>query len=367
MSNKSALPPPRVSALPSPSKKRTAAAVLAIVLAVFLLAACSTESAPATAVPEPTPGPTLAPTPTPAPTAIPYEDFASAVVPPADPERLAQLTKVLSLVPENFSSVVYLDLEFLRSNESLAAFINPDVLGMDVALPSIAAGLVSGIAVAADFQTRTLVTPFQSDFAIGDMLRLAGGFGLQLGGDGPTPYEGHDIWDINVLGTVLAMATADETTGVAASGQGLAPTEARALAEASLDAFDGRSGSLLDAAGLSGLLADVPSGFAVGALSQCETLPLFNDVQGLPGCTGVVVSADILPGDLVVFHSLIGFAGPNDAVSALDQAAEALESEKRPLGFEDLGVRQEGGNVRLRVIVNVSRFAEVFRLFAPGG
>ena len=123
--------------------------------------------------------PPATPTPIPAPTPVPYEDFAGAEIPPADPEQLAQLTKVLSLVPEGFSSAVYLDTDFLRSNESLGAIINPEVLGLDVALPSIATGLVSRLAVAADFQPRSVVTPFQSDFAIADMLRLAGGFGLQ--------------------------------------------------------------------------------------------------------------------------------------------------------------------------------------------
>jgi hypothetical protein len=29
-------------------------------------------------------------------------------------------------------------------------------------------------------------------------------------------------------------------------------------------------------------------------------------------------------------------------------------------------VRQEGGNLRVRVIVSVSKFTEVFRLFSPG-
>ena len=335
-------------------------------MAVFILAACSTETAPATNVPPPTAEPTAAPTPTPSPTPVPYGDFAGAEIPPADPERLARLTKVPSLVPDRFGSAVYLDTAFLRSNESLGAIVNPDVLGLDVALPSIATGLVSGLVVAADFQTRSVVTPFQSDFAIADMLRLASGFGLQLGGGGPTTYEGHDVWEINVLGTVLAMAAADGTTGVAASGQSITPAEATSLIEASLDGFDGRSSSILDAPGLSGLLADIPSGFAAAVLSQCETLPLFNGVQGLPGCTGVVVSADILPGDLVVFHALIGFTGQDAALSAMQQAADALENEKQSQGFEDLGLRQEDGKVRVRVIVDVSKFAEVFRLFTPG-
>ena len=102
------------------------------------------------------------------------------------------------------------------------------------------------------------------------------------------------------------------------------------------------------------------------ALSECETLPLFTGIQGLPGCTGVVVTADILPGDLVVFHSLIGFTGQDAAASAMQQAIEALEDQNRSHDFEDVGVRQEGGNLRVRVIVDVSKFTDVFRLFSPG-
>ena len=326
------------------------------------MAACASETVPATSVPQATAEPTAVPTPTP----IPYEDFASAVVPSADPERLAQLTKLLSLVPESFSSTIFLDMKFLRSNETLASLVSPEVLGMDVALPSFATGLVDNIAVAADFQARSVVTPFQSNIAIGDMLRLAGGFGLQLGEDSPTSYEGHDVWEINAAGTRLAMGIANSSSGVAASGQGLSPEDVKALVETSLDAFDGRSATLLDAAGLTGLLGDVPSGFAGVALAECETLPLFTGIQGLPGCTGVVVTADILPGDLVVFHSLIGFTGQDEAASAMQRAIEALEDQNTSHDFEDLGVRQEDGNLRVRVIVDVSKVTEVFRLFYPG-
>ena len=348
-----------------PTKKQAVVAILAAAFTLVFLAACSTATKLATKTAPPTIEPTATPVPTPAATTIPYGDFANAKISPADPERLAQLTKLITLVPESFNSAVFLDLESLKSNESLADLINPEILGMDVALPSIASGLVSRIAVAADTQNRSLVTPFQSEFSIGDMLRLAGGFGINLGGDGPTSYEGHDVWVINAFGTVLAMAAADDTTGVAAAGQAIAPDDARALAEASLDAFDGRSATLLDTPGLSGLLADVPSGFAAAVLSGCSTVPLFDDAQELSVCTGVVVTADILPGDLVVFHSLVGF--PDQAVASLviEQTAEALEKENRSKDFEDLGVRQEGQNLRIRLIVSLPKFAEVFQLFAP--
>ena len=348
-----------------PTKKQAVVTILAAAFALVFLAACSTATKLATKAAPPTVEPTATPVPTPTATTIPYGDFANAEISPADPERLAQLTKLFSLVPESFNSAVFLDLESLKSTESLADLINPEILGIDVALPSIASGLVSRIAVAADTQNRSLVTPFQSEFSIGDMLRLAGGFGINLGGDGPTSYEGHDVWGINAFGTVLAMAAADDTTGVAAAGQAIAPDDARALAEASLDAFDGRSATLLDTPGLSGLLADVPSGFAAAVLSGCSTVPLFDDAQELSVCTGVVVTADILPGDLVVFHSLVGFPDQAMAGLAMEQTAEALEKENRSKDFEDLGVRQEGQNLRIRLIVSLPKFAEVFQLFAP--
>jgi len=341
---------------------RFTAAVFAALLGMFLLAACTSESAPVTEAPQATAEPTA----TPLPTAVPYEDFAGAVIPPADPVRLAQLTKLLSLVPENYSSTIYLDMELLRSSDTLAAYIDPETLGMDIALPSIATGLVNTVAVAVDFETRSIVTPFQADFAIGDLLQLAWGFGLDLGAGEPTPYNGHDVWDIDALGSVLSMASADETSGVAASGQNATIEGARALAEASLDAFDGRSAKMLDAPGLAELLAGVPSGFAAGVLSRCERVPLFVEIDGLSGCAGVVVSADILPGDLAVFHSLIGFTGPDFAEAAMANAAEALENQNRSHGFEDLGVRQEGQNLRVRVIVELPEFAEVFALFNSG-
>ena len=335
-------------------------ALLSAAVAAVFLAACAASVTP-------TAGPTAQPSFTPEPTTTPYEDFADAEVPPADPEGLARLTNLLSLIPESYGSAVYLDLSLLKSDPALAASITPEALGLDVALPSIATGLVNNIAVAVDFQTRNLVTPFQAGFAIADMLKLAGSFGLQVSEGGPRSYEGHDVWDINAFGTVLAMAAADEKTGVAASGQGVTAADARTLTEAALDAFDGRAASLLDAPGLAGLMGDVPSGFAAAVLSGCERLPLLASAQGLAGCTGAVVSVATLPGELVVFHALIGFADQDQAAAALALAAEALEGKKGTHSFEDLGLRQEEENVRIRVIVALAKFTGVFQLFAPDG
>ena len=341
---------------------RTAIAVLAVVMTAIFLAACSAQPTPTKepATADPAVQPSVAPTATPEP----YEDFTTAAVPPPDPERLAQITKLLSLVPESYGSALYLDMEFLRSNVSLAAFINPEVLGLDLGLPSIATGLLDGLAVAVNFQTHTVVTSFQSNFPIPEVIQFArAGFGLPLTEGGLKLYEGHDIWGISAFGSILAMAAADEETGVAAAGQ--EPSDAIALVESSLDAFDGRSARLLDAPGLASLIGNVPSGFAAVALSQCERLPLFEDITALPGCTGAVVTAGMLSDNLVVIHALIGFAGQDQARSAVEHATEALAKHNRTYGFEDLGARQEGDTVRLRVIVGLPKLTDVFRLFAP--
>ncbi|MBT99518.1 MAG: hypothetical protein CL902_12975 [Dehalococcoidia bacterium] len=335
---------------------------VATILLLVLLAACTTETTtdPASET-DSTAGPTAVPTATP----IPYETFATAEIPPADPERLAQLTNLLSLVPVEFGSAVYLDLEFLRSNEALAGLISPEGLSMAVALPSFATGVVNTVAMASNQEGNGLLTPFQSTFQIGDLLKVAGGFGLQLGGDGPTSYEGHDVWDVGLLGTNVTMATADDTTGVAASGRGITDEAVRGLVESSLDAFDGRSATLIDTPGLTGLLGDVPSGFAAAVLSKCDVFPLLSSISGTDGCIRVAVSADILPGELIVLHGLIGFADQDSAAAAMELTSRALGNEKLAQEFVDLGVRQEKENLRVRLIVDADKFGGAFALFAP--
>ena len=162
------------------------------------------------------------------------------------------------------------------------------------------------------------------------------------------------------------MASADETMGVATSGQGITAQEARALAGTSLDTFDGRSTQMHDTPGLLKSLGGIPSGFIVGVLSDCQIMPLFGGVDGLSGCLGVVISADVHPGNRTAFHSLIGFTDSDLAKTAMGKAAEVLENQSRSHGFEDLGMRQEGHNLRVRVISELPKFSYVFELFSSG-
>jgi len=97
-----------------------------------------------------------------------------------------------------------------------------------------------------------------------------------------------------------------------------------------------------------------------------QKMPMFRNVDDLSGCLGVVISADALPGNRTVFHSLIGFTDPDLAKTAMGKATEVLENQSRSHRFEDLGMRQENQNLRVRVISELPKFPYVFELFSSG-
>ena len=60
---------------------------------------------------------------------MPYVKFASAIIAPADPARLAKLTKLMSVIPNGYGSSIYLDMERVLSNDALTTLISPGTLG----------------------------------------------------------------------------------------------------------------------------------------------------------------------------------------------------------------------------------------------
>ena len=100
-------------------------------------------------------------------------------------------------------------------------------------------------------------------------------------------------------------------------------------------------------------------------LNKCNVFPLLSGIPGTEGCTRVAVSADILPGELIVLHGLIGFSDQDTAATAMRLTSKALENEKLTQEFVDLGVRQEEENLRVRLIVDADKFTGAFSLFTP--
>ncbi len=138
----------------SPSRVRSSATLLTLLTTAFVLAACSGGSGLSSG---PTPEPGDSPTSTP----NSFGDFATANITPAGPERLTNLTSLLSLVPQEYESAVYLDLGILRSNVLPTRSVDAQALGLSSALPSLATGLVNSVAIASDSEALRIITPFE--------------------------------------------------------------------------------------------------------------------------------------------------------------------------------------------------------------
>ena len=71
---------------------------------------------------------------------------------------------------------------------------------------------------------------------------------MEMGQSGPESYNNHPIYEVNILGNVSALATANFTTGtgVAAIHRRGTAEETVELAKGALDAFDGRADRLLN-------------------------------------------------------------------------------------------------------------------------
>lgn len=329
----------------------------------LLLAAPSSDSAESPFQPGATPTATTGPSPT-APALS--TDFATSDIPPPDPQRLAQLKEMLSLVPADYVWAVHLDLKALRDNPSLATLISSDPLGLKSALPSLVTSVLDGLSIATNRQTGAIITRFNGSFEVKELIRVAVGFGIQLGDDAPEDYRDHQIWNINFLGDSAAMGSAHANIGVASAGS-KPDVDTVALVKHSLDAFDRDTSSILDTGAATRLLEDLPSGFASAVISECRDLAVLAGTLGISVCLSAAVSADLLDDQTAVFHFLAVFAGDELAANAAELARDALEAQLSSAVLREVSVRQEGDLVRARVSDDLPQFAETFELFTLRG
>ena len=245
----------------------------------------------------------------------------------------------------------------------MSAAITPETLGLETALPPLINQVLDGLVLAVDAESDAVISGFNGPFQIGELLGLAGGFGVQLGDAEPEDYRGHQVWIIEFLGLSIAMGSANDSTGVA--GSGAPPIEPAAVVKQSLDAFDQEIPRLLDGADANRLLENLPSGFVAVVIADCGNLTLFAEIQGLPGCTGAVITADLADEETAVFHVLVGLGNESLAAEAVELARGALEAEASSDAIQEVGVRQEGDLVRARVVAPLPQFEDTFRLFTP--
>lgn len=331
---------------------------LGLMLLILLgLAACSQST------------PTPASTPTPQPTATPIPVLAESPkvmlgdvsFPPPDQGKLENLSRLLSLVPGDYTSAVFVDINALEESPLLRNAIDLEELGVPAIISSGGTGLLDRVGVASQARGREPITLLQGEVDVESMLQLAGGFGLSLGAPQAEDYRGHQVWNIEVFGLTLAVGQADPNTVVFSSGSSADGPTAIEIVKSSLDSFDGLAPGLLGKPSTQKLLAELPSGFATALLAGCSELANLGVIVNLPGCASAAVSAGLTQTEVVIY-GLALFEEESQAAAALQLAVERIEAGV-VLAIGEVAIDQEQELILVRVTVDPEQVAEALKAF----
>jgi hypothetical protein len=281
-------------------------------------------------------------------------------LPTPDSDRLAKMSHLLSLVPSEYSSAIFMDVQALQGSPALEEALSLETLGLAGSLPGPATGLIDRVVLATGENGEGAFTVLDGAFDVEALLDVASGFGLSTGSPEPEAYRDHQVWSMDVFGLTLAVGEADDSTVVLATGSPLGGAPAVELVKGSLDVFDGLQPGLLDDPDIRGLVDQLPSGFAATVIHQCGDLGELGPVIDLPGCAGAAVSAGLHDDQTVVFYGLAGFEDESLAAAALETALERIEGGVA-LSFGELALDQEGPLVFAKVLVDPAQMAEATR------
>lgn len=338
------------------NSRRWTGLLLALVTAA-VVAACSQTMPSPTPLPSPTDVPTATPTP------VPVVIFEDATLPAPDPEGLARLSRLFSSVPASHNTAVFMDIQALENSSLLREAVDLEELGLQGILPTVATGLLDGLAIAATESGQDPITVLDGKIDVETLLQLAGGFGISVGEPKSETYRGHGIWTIDVFGIGLAVGQADANTVVMTSDSFAGGAPALELVKSSMDTFDGLSPSLLDDSANKQLLSRLPTGFSTALIGPCGDLKELVAVIDLPGCASAAISADVLDPDGVVFYGLALFQEEGSAAAALQMALQRIQAQGELL-FGDATVGQDEKLVWIRGVVDPAKVAQALKAFS---
>ena len=336
--------------------------LLLFLLVVVALAGCS-QTAPGS-TPVPTATPTPIPTATPAPEPNLPIKLEDGLLPVPDPDRLAKLTRLLSLAPAEFETAVFVDIRAIEASPLLESEFNLEELGLPAIVSSTVTNLLDGMGAVEGSGGEESLAVLDGPIDIESLFQLAGGFGFALGVPEPEAYRDHRVWNIDILGLILAVGEADATTVVLSSGSTSGKASYIDLVKGSLDSFDGVAPNWLDDPVNNKLLKRLPSGFVTTLLAGCADLVQLAVVIDLPGCAGAAVTVESLGADGVVLYGLVAFEDEVLASAGLDLALLQIEAEGGLL-FGNVTVGLEGEMVWIQAIIDSSQVAQALQALSP--
>ena len=270
---------------------------------------------------------------------------------------------MLSVLPSDYGPVLFLDMKELRYKPEMQEALRSQIAPALAAIPSAVTNVIDGAVLATNSGDGGPLVVLSTPLDIGTMLNAASSLQITSNIPEPEAYRDHQIWSFQEPQTSLAIGSVDTTTSAAAAGSSPSDISPPKRVKTALDTFDGLTPSLLDSPSVSLVANSLPQGIVVAIFGDCSALGSLSAVSGLPGCSGVGVSAELLDQTVVAVNIVAGFQGDGHAEAAL----QTLNDEGILLGGsvpQDTATQQDGTLVRVRQIIE---FDDIGQLFASFG
>ena len=324
--------------------------------ALFAVVACE-EEAP---IPQAEAAPT--PKPMPVPTAAVADRISADAMPLPGKEWLSRFSHMLSAVPANHGPVLFLDMKELRYKPDVQEALRSQIAPALAAIPSAVTNVIEGAVLATSGKDGGALVVLTTPLDIGTMLNAASSLQITSKLPEPEAYRDHQIWNFNEFESSLAIGPVDATTSVAAAGSSPSGVSPPNRVKSALDTFDGLTPRLLDSSAVSQVVNRLPQGVVVAVFDGCSGLGSQPGIAGLPDCSVMGVSAELLDQNVVAINIVAAFQEDGLAEAALqtlnDAGIRLGESVPR-----DSAVRQEGSLVWVRQIIELDQIGDVFDAF----
>ena len=328
-------------------------------MAIFLLTAvvfgCVEPTSTSTPTPTPistaTPTQTPTPTPTPEPTAAPLVTSADAIAKSGEIGRVGDLVEI---VPSEYDSVVYLDVEAMLQDPILReALEGQGGLGIFGPLSGPIQQQLSSMVVAQG--DAGLLGVLSGTLKVAKLMNSLQVPGIAIESES---YGRFEIQALEVespfLNLSFALSLVDDTTAVIAIG--FSPESPSVdVVKAALDVAEGTVPGYLSDPVARQLVESVPPGFIMVVTKDCGVL-----FEVGAGCQNLAMSIT-KAGENALFSGVLGFESPAMAEAALPAVSSAIAEgvDELPTGFvESATLSQEGALVRFASMVSIEEALE---------
>lgn len=330
---------------------------LIIALALSLGIAC-VQAVP-TEIPTPTPTPTPVPTPT-----VPPPPAGSAPLlddSGPDPDKLLQMLRLLSKLPEGYSKMVVVDVNELAQTSALEKSVDLADFGLPRMLLPLLTYSLDMVVLAVPDDGNGSVVVFQGGVELEALVTVARSLGMSIYPD-PEIYQGNRMWSGQAFGlTALSLADLGGNTGVVAQGPVTDHSVPERLVKDVFDAAEANSPTSVLVGGpvFWSLVGELPSGPVTVLADECRTLASLHSNVTFAGCASTALTVIEANEDELVAYLVVGFGTEVQAEAAFPLLREGLDNSEIQLG--DIAIRQDGVLLKAKMVGDTQEILAVLK------